>query len=229
MNQRIILPTPPLTFTHPVTKKTEKRTFLKRETQLFFHDYYYAGDKEEREKIGSVANIVTTLKNQFGNADPQRLKVAQSQLEEILITDLACISEKVSQNLIPYTICVVPRSKTLQTYYSTQLLFVESVKNTIKKMSTLLCFDGTDFIIRHTNTRTTHMERAGYGGDGEMPYPGITQDTCHISTGVKDKNILLIDDLYTAGVNIDEDVIQTLLNHGAKEVILYTLGRTTRK
>lgn len=40
------------------------------------------------------------------------------------------------------------------------------------------------------------------------------------------KNIILIDDIYTECKGIDEDCIQFLLDYGARNVILYTLGMT---
>jgi predicted amidophosphoribosyltransferase len=86
--------------------------------------------------------------------------------------------------------------------------------------------NGTNYIVRHTNTRTTHLDRNGQGGDGNLPYPGITNDTCTISDHVKGKDILLIDDLYTKSVNIDEDAIQALIDKGANSVIFYSVGKT---
>ena len=50
--------------------------------------------------------------------------------------------------------------------------------------------------------------------------------TCDISPEVKGRNILLIDDIYTKTVNIDEDVIQTLLTKGANSVTFYAIGQT---
>ena len=89
--------------------------------------------------------------------------------------------------------------------------------------------NGTAYIIRHTNTRTTHMDRSGYGGDGNLPYVGITKATCKISNEVIDKDILLIDDIYTSGVNIDEDAIQSLLDKGARNVYFYAIGKTLKE
>ena len=40
---------------------------------------------------------------------------------------------------------------------------------------------------------------------------------------------ILIDDLYTASVNIDEDAIQALFDNGARSVIFYSLGKTIRR
>ncbi len=45
-----------------------------------------------------------------------------------------------------------------------------------------------------------------------MPYVGITKDTCQIDVFViKNKDIILVDDIYTEGVYVAEDCIQTLL------------------
>ena len=61
---------------------------------------------------------------------------------------------------------------------------------------------------------------APYAGDGDMPHPGITKNTCNISSEVKGKDILLIDDIYTSRVYIDEDAIQALFDNGAKTAIM---------
>ena len=88
--------------------------------------------------------------------------------------------------------------------------------------------DGTHFIIRHTNTRTTHLRIPieGFDNDGRTPYPGITIDTCNMSDQIIGQNILLIDDIYTNNINIDEDVIQALLTNGANSVVFYAIGKT---
>lgn len=62
-----------------------------------------------------------------------------------------------------------------------------------------------------------------------MPYPGITKETCIISNDVKGKEILLIDDLYTETINIDEDAIQALIDFGANSVVFYALGKTVAR
>jgi predicted amidophosphoribosyltransferase len=40
------------------------------------------------------------------------------------------------------------------------------------------------------------------------------------------KDILLIDDVYTCSINIDEDAIQALYDNGANSVIFYAIGKT---
>ena len=60
-----------------------------------------------------------------------------------------------------------------------------------------------------------------------MPYKGITAKTCEIKArAIKEKNILLVDDIYTEGINVAEDCIQALLDFGAKSVTLYVIART---
>ena len=66
----------------------------------------------------------------------------------------------------------------------------------------------------------------GHGGSGELPYIGITKETCSISDDVIGQDILLVDDLYTKTVNIDEDCIQALLDKGARSVTFYSIGKT---
>jgi len=86
-------------------------------------------------------------------------------------------------------------------------------------------------LLRHTNTRTTHLRKPipNYNNDGPDPYPRITRDTCDISTEVLDKSILLIDDVYTPGVNVDEDTINALLDAGVRSVTFYAVGYTVPK
>jgi phosphoribosylpyrophosphate synthetase len=57
-----------------------------------------------------------------------------------------------------------------------------------------------------------------------MPYPGITINTCDFSKDVMGKDIMLVDDLYTNSVNIDEDAIQALFDKGANSVVFYSIG-----
>ncbi len=61
----------------------------------------------------------------------------------------------------------------------------------------------------------------------DMQYVGITKDTCQIDeTKIVGKDIIPVDDIYTEGVFVAEDCIQTLLDLGAKSVILYVIAKT---
>jgi predicted amidophosphoribosyltransferase len=212
-------------FTNPKTNSRKRGVFLSKSITAFYHGDYHGGNTEKRETIGTVENIITTLKNQFQDKSIEVLAQAVSNLKQILQNDLPQILQKTKKNSL--TICVIPRAKAEITYSSEQLLF----KQTVATISNLLngFYDGTDYIVRHTNTRTTHLDRSGYGGDGDLPYPNITKETCTISNSVKGKDILLIDDLYTETINIDEDAIQALLDNGARSVFFYAIGKTMPK
>lgn len=87
--------------------------------------------------------------------------------------------------------------------------------------------NGVDAIKRIKNSKTTHNWRLS-NNTGKMPYLGITKDTCEINgNAISNKTVLLVDDIYTKGVNVAEDCIQTLLDLGAKNVILYVIAKTT--
>ena len=61
---------------------------------------------------------------------------------------------------------------------------------------------------------------------GELPRPGLIQDTCHLSAEIAGKDVLLVDDIYTPNCGIDEDAICAVLNAGAKSVVFYAIGYT---
>ena len=86
--------------------------------------------------------------------------------------------------------------------------------------------NGTDAIKRIKDTKTTHSWRME-DNTGDMQYVGITKDTCQIDeTKIVGKGIIPVDDIYTEGVFVVEDCIQTLLDLGAKSVILYVIAKT---
>lgn len=212
-------------YTYPETNDRQVGKFLTKKVQAYYHDDYYGGDQELRDTAGTVENIITTLKNQFNNTSEDILIKAMANMLMILNKDLPQILW--ITGLEELVVCVIPRSKTENTYTYTQLLFKIVIQVSVKKLNGFI--DDTNYIVRHTNTRTTHMDRSGYGGEGNLPYPGITKDTCTISDKVRGKDVLLIDDLYTASVNIDEDAIQALFDNGARSVIFYSLGKTIRR
>lgn len=209
-------------YTNRETNTRERGQFLTRSIEGFYHDNYHGGNRELRETIGTVENIITTLKNQFQDKSEDVLITAGKKLIEILKRDLPQILRILGRTNL--TVCIIPRAKALNNYTKYQLIFREAVYIVARDLNGFI--DGIDYIIRHTDTRTTHMDRSGYGGEGDLPYPGITIETCTISDDVSGKNILLIDDLYTESINIDEDAIQALLDNGANSVVFYALGKT---
>ena len=212
-------------FTNPTTKTRQRGNFISKPINAFYHSDYQGGKSERRETIGTVENIITTLKNQFQDKSRDVLAEAQNNLIQILKSDLPEILQKTGKKNC--TVCVIPRAKAETTYVPNQLLFKKAVNIAISNLHDFS--DGTNYIIRHTNTRTTHLDKSGYGGDGDLPYPGITKKTCTISDNVSGKDVLLVDDLYTETVNIDEDAIQALLDKGANSVVFYSLGKTVSR
>lgn len=204
----------------------EKNDFLKSNIQGYYNTDYVGYRKQGNP------DFINVLKNTFSSYSASILKQAVSDLRSVLIEDWDSLVWDISY---PLAICVVPRAKV--NYSPNQLLFKSTVKSVIKEMniqwwgsenSSDSFIDGTDYIIRTKSTRTTHLpvNTPNYNNDGEIPYPGITKATCKISKSVKDKNIILIDDIYTKSINIDEDAIQALLDNGAKSVVFYAVAKT---
>lgn len=212
-------------YTSPTTNARQRGQFLSQPIDAFYHSDYQGGDETQRNTIGTVENVICTLKNRFQNKSKEVLLQAENDLIGILKVDLPLILQKTRKDNL--TVCVIPRAKAEGYYSENQKLFRKVISLVVDKLSQ---FDnGISYIIRHTNTRTTHLDRSGHGGEGDLPYPGITKNTCTISSEVKGKDILLIDDLYTKTVNIDEDAIQALLDKGANSVVFYAIGKTLQR
>lgn len=194
--------------------------FLTTNTKAFYHAPYM--------RMGNVGNpdYLNDLKNTYNNYPQHKLKSAAQELLSVLEKDIPQIYQSLDFDVI--TVCVVPRAKAENAYQPNQQLFRATVQAAIAQMRGFT--DGTNYMSRHTNTYTTHLgNRApNFNNDGLPPYPGITAKTCVISSDVKRKNILLIDDIYTPGVNIDEDAINALIKVGAHTVTFYAVGKVNR-
>ena len=186
--------------------------------QSYFHDWYYTM-RDPRNTM----HFITNLKNDI---PPYHSSAVLSQSEQLLTQVLRSDFEEIVSQHGPLTVCGVPRSKRESSYWPSQM----GLKRTIRAVAwntPNLC-DGMDFIIRHTDTVCTHRARSGHGGAGELPRPGLIRDTCWLSLCISGKRILLVDDIYTPGVGIDEDAIATLLDCGATHVVFYAVGYTAR-
>lgn len=209
-------------FTNPTTNTRQRGFFLKQSTNAFYHSDYSGGGNWRVQ--GTIENLIVTLKNDITPYTPTVLQNACQLLENILLTDLPLISQQIRKNNL--TVCVIPRAKA--NYNPNQLLFKTTVSNVVNRLNGFN--NGTNFIVRHTDTKTTHLSRGSSGGgNGNAPYPNITKETCTISTEMNGKDILLIDDLYTKSINIDEDAIQALLDNGANSVTFYSIGKTVSR
>ena len=198
------------------------RPFLNRTVEGFYHANYNSGGNWNVP--GTIENMIWTLKNDV-SPFPLRLRQAKEQLGKILRHNLPEIMS--ISGITDPIVCVVPRAKMESYYRADQLYFREVVSNVVSGLTGFV--NGARYITRTINTKTTHLARNGEGGDGELPYPGITRETCIFSDEIVGKNIILIDDLYTKSVNIDEDAIQALFDKGAKSVIFYSIGKTVSR
>ena len=202
----------------------ESNNYLKTPTVGYYHQLYTGFNRPGNP------DFLNTLKNTFGKTSQSDLNDAMHSVILNLEWDIPYI---IRQENIFDCVCVgIPRAKAFKSYTRTQTMLNEGIKIAIKKIRGIS--DGTGCIIREKDTRTTHLNKAAQEGrisnnTGDMPYPGITKDTCSIrSDMIRDKCVLLIDDIYTPSVNIDEDCIQALLDNGAKKVVFYSIGYTQR-
>jgi len=209
--------------------KISKNKYLEQEIDAYYHSNY--------TKKGNPSNpdYLNDLKNTYGKPDESdnkqwakreqgKLDNAVKILQKVLESDLSNILQEVKPDSL--SVCVVPRSKAESSYKPNQLLFKSTVQSVAKKLNKFT--DYTDCIIRTQNTKTTHLSEStpDYNNDGDEPYIGITKATCTINESIKGKDVLLIDDIYTKSINIDEDAIQALLDKGAKSVTFYAVGYT---
>lgn len=193
---------------------------LQQDVKAFCNSDYMGGGNWR--VTGTVENLICTFKNDITPYPQTTLDNARLRLTRILRNDLPEILHICGKSHL--RVCVIPRAKSEHSYRSNQLYLRSTIQEVVLDLHGFE--DGTHDIIRHTNTSTTHLARRGNGGDGELPYIGITNETCNISDEIVGKDILLIDDLYTKTVNIDEDCLQALIDKGARSVMFYSIGRT---
>jgi len=222
MNSFIINATPSYVVSSENTNQPKVVQYLNQNIRAFYHSDYEGGGGKWRVP-DTIENVICTLKNDITPYSSDVLQKASRQLADILLKDLPQILQQTGKGNL--TVCVVPRAKA--NHNANQLFFKATISSVVNHLNSFC--NGTNYIARHTDTQTTHRARWGHGGSGSMPYPNITKDTCSISDEVRGKDILLIDDLYTKSVNIDEDAIQALLDNGANSVVFYAIGKTVSR
>ncbi len=192
-------------------------------TAFYSKDYHRMRDHNQ-------SYYINIIKNDDLRMSESELNCAVKKLEKLLSQDLPKIYYTLNEKLIleeeikPLTACVVPRAERKSSYKEEQLLFSKTVQKVVKRLDNFF-IDGCDYIVRNIDTATTHRRRNHCKLDDKLkaPYPGITCETCDISDNVKNKNILLIDDVYTKRKYVAEDAIQALLDKGAKSVYFYAV------
>ncbi len=197
--------------------------FLAKPTEAYFHQYY------KGFQVEGNPDFINTLKNTFANESKFAIRRAINQVKEILLEDLPQIPSLINRPDSVLCTCI-PRAKARE-FFTTplQLGFSQAVREAANELDFLE--DGKECIIRTSNTYTTHFRGPvkNYVNDGKSPYKGITKDSCYIDKDrIKGRVVLLVDDIYTITVNIDEDCIQALYDYGAKEVIFYAIAYTKR-
>ena len=199
----------------------ESNGYLTKQITAFYDCAYMRSDHESSGFSIRVSNAIRTLKNTFNRESDNKLFRAKNYIRAIATTDLKQIIEQ-ERIENPIIVCV-PRSKA--DFSDKQLLFRKAISEAANNNNTVAT-NGAEYIRRVRNTKTTHLtntKRGDMSGDGDMPYPGITNDTCRLIGSVSGRNVILVDDIYTKTVNIDEDCCQFLLDNGAKSVTLYTI------
>lgn len=166
-------------------------------------------------------DYLNVLKNLRNDVSADQLSQAVATLRQVLQADLPLIQKAIGSQL---SVACVPRSKA--NMHESQLLFRRTVSEVAANTAEL--FDSKNAITRIDDTRMTHIpiEKSAPWNHGKAPYPGITRDTCEIDSQVHDRMLLLVDDIYTPGVNIDEDAIQALYDEGAHTVFFYSVAKT---
>ena len=193
----------------------EKNSYLDRDVTA-----YYNCDYVGYQQKGNP-DFINRLKNMSKSHNEMDLVKDYIEVSERATNDLRNIIS--NENLFDCVICVVPRSKAEKSYPQKQLMFKKAISSIADSLDVV---NGTNAIKRIKDTKTTHNWRLE-DNTGDMPYKGITKDTCEFNQSkIRNKNIILVDDIYTQGVNIAEDCIQTLLDFGAKSVILYVTAKT---
>ncbi len=199
--------------------------FLREPVQGYSHGSYVkrGNDDPALSHERDVSEAVRILKNTYGREQDAKLTQAKNVVQEQVRRDLDHLIARLNLEH-PVVVCA-PRSKA--DFLEKQLLFQSAVSNASQELEGVE--DGAFYIKRIENTKTTHLKNTRKGdlsGDGDLPYPGITEETCDLLGDVQDKTVILVDDIYTKTVNIDEDCCQFLLDHGASDVLLYTLCKT---
>lgn len=194
----------------------EKNEYLQQDITAYHHCLYIGFKQPDNP------DFLNHLKNTFNNTDRIVLNEAANTVVNILTQE---IPKMISlEGLSDCILVCVPRSKAFPRYYPEQLIFRKAVSYVARALNIT---DGVDYIKRTQDTLTTHLKNASMPNSGSEPYPGITRETCYIDKEkIKNKTIILIDDIYTKTINIDEDCIQALLDAGAKNVIFYAVART---
>ena len=199
--------------------------FLDRNLKLYWrYNYISSNFIGGSVKDQQMSEDIRTLKNQFRDKKINFLQSCYQRIRADVDEGLQILVKQLAVTRLPCVAVAVPRSKA--TFCDDQLYLIKAISDaiTLNGME-----NGAYFIQRHSDTKTTHLMNTKIGDmnkTGDAPYPGITGRTCNLDGDVRGKNVILIDDIYTGGVNVDEDCAQFLFDNGARNVVLYALCKT---
>lgn len=186
--------------------------YINCNVRAFYHTYYMPYG------IGrSPTQYINVLKNYPDQYPGEELIKAAIELKEVLSKDLPIIKNKIGAPSL--TIVLVPRSKPIQDEWFQWLRMTVSEWADAHKEDGYI--NGCMYIIRQKSSPMTHMKETGI-------YPGITKDTCTLSPEIGGKDILLIDDIYTPNVNVDEDALQVVLDNKPRSISFYSIAKTLK-
>ena len=193
----------------------KQNSYLDRDIKGFYNcDYIGYQQKGNPDFINKLKN--TTKSHNEMDLVQEFLEVAERATK-----DLRTILD--TENLNDPIITIIPRSKAENNYKQSQLMFKKAISSVVDKIEAT---NGSNAIKRIKDTKTTHNWRLK-NNTGDTLYKGITKDTCEIDKrAIHEKDVILVDDIYTKDVNVAEDCIQTLFDFGAKNVILYVVAKT---
>lgn len=214
-----------LTFNNSFSRDTIQRNdYLSRDIEHYWRYRYVSAAYDDDNADGCVSRDIRALKNQFRTEKISVLQSSSQRIQKEISEGLNFLVQELAVVNPPCVAVAVPRSKA--TFLADQLYLIKAISDAIPQQ---LLENGAYFIKRHSDTKTTHLMNTKIGDmnkSGDAPYPGITRDTCNLQGDVCGKNVILIDDIYTHGVNVDEDCAQFLFDNGAHNVVLYTLCKT---
>ena len=196
--------------------------FSSQDVPLFYHEGYVRF--QERGRTAYINFL--KMEERFQDAI---LIASKDHLREILRIDLPLVLAR--SGVARLTFVCVPRAKHEGFYDVAQ----QSLRTTVAEVVRTLpgYEDGTNWIKRVVDTKTTHRHQnmfyLGKPNEGKMPYAGISRDTCTFDPRIAGRDLVLFDDIYTRGVGIDEDLVQTLLDLGARSVRMYCLARAGQR
>ncbi len=201
-----------------------KNSYLKRDIDHYWRYRYLSASNGTNTPDGQISEDIRNLKNQFHTTGSGQLQISSQRIKNEISEGLDFLIQQLAVVSGQWVVVAVPRSKA--NFGEDQLYLIKAISNAASRHG---LENGARFILREKDTKTTHLMntvRGDMNKTGDAPYPGITKKTCSLHGDVSGKNVILIDDIYTQAVNVDEDCAQFLFDNGARNVVLYTLCKT---